>query len=106
MSCNKAKCKVLYKYKYRLGEELIESSPAEKDLGVLIDDKPDMHKQSVLAAWKASSILGCIKREVASREGSYYPPLLALVRSHLQYCVQPWGKMWRCWSRSRRGPQG
>ena len=57
MSCNKAKCKVLYKYKYRLGEELIESSPAEKDLGVLIDDKPDMHKQSVLAAWKASSIL-------------------------------------------------
>ncbi|GAB0185524.1 mitochondrial enolase superfamily member 1 [Grus japonensis] len=102
MKFNKAKCKVLpmgrrnLKHDYRLGKEGIESSPEKKDLGVLIDGKLNMSRQCALAAQKANRVLGCIKRGVTSRSREVILPLCsALVRPHLEYCVQLWGPQYR-----------
>lgn len=94
---NMAECKVLnlhwgnLRYAHRVGEELLGSSPAEKDLGVLVGEKLGMSQQHVLTACKANSILGCISRGVAvGREGTV-SLCSALVCPYQKYGVQAWG---------------
>ena len=85
-------CQGNLKHKYRLGDQWIESSPEEKDLGVLVDGKLTVGQQCALTAQKANHVLGCIKRSVASRSREEILPLSStLVRPHLRCCVQLWG---------------
>ncbi|PKU41688.1 pol- hypothetical protein [Limosa lapponica baueri] len=99
MRINKAKCRVWLHcvgstpVSIRSMDEGIVSSPVEKDLGLLVEEKLDMSQQCVLTVQKATCILGYIKRNIASRSRELILALhLGLVRSYQEYCLQLWNR--------------
>ena len=102
MKLNKCKCRILRlgwsdaRHKYKWGEEWLESSPAERDLGVLVGSRLNTSQQRALAAKRANRIPGCIKHGITSRSKEVIVPLYsALVQPHLEYCVQFWASQFK-----------
>ena len=78
-------------HQYRSGADLLERSSAEKELGVLVGNRLAVSQQCTLVAMKASGILGCLPKSLASRSREVILPLSsALLRPHLESCVSFW----------------
>ena len=87
MQFNKDKCKVLHlgrrnpQHTYRLGDDLLSSSEAERDLGVIVDSKMNISRQCNKAINNANRTLSCISRCMTNRSREVMLPLyVALVR--------------------------
>ena len=97
MLFNVDKCKCLHigynnnQYDYFIGDELVQNIKEEKDLGVIIDHSLSCSTQCAQAAKTANRKLGQIKRTFTYKSKGMVKKLYkALVRPHLEYCIQAW----------------
>jgi len=76
---NKNKCWILHLgwtnagHKYKWGEEWLESSLAERDLGVLVGSRFSTSQQCARAAQRTSRITGSIKQHNQPVQSGGYP---------------------------------
>uniref|UniRef100_A0A8C5LYI6 Reverse transcriptase domain-containing protein n=1 Tax=Leptobrachium leishanense TaxID=445787 RepID=A0A8C5LYI6_9ANUR len=97
LSFNVDKCKIMHlgrknpRVEYRIFDTVLTSTSEDRDLGVIISEDLRVSSQCNRAAGNASRMLGCVGRGISSRKREVLMPLYrALVRPHLEYCVQYW----------------
>jgi len=73
------------RHQYMLRATQMESSSAEKDIGVLVDTKLNSSQQCVVTAKNTNGILDCIRQSITSRSKEVILPLYsAIMRQHLK----------------------
>ena len=76
---------------YKMGNTTLGKSQKERNLGVIISADLKVSEQCSIAAAKGNKVLGIIRRHIACRDRKILVPLYkALVRPHLEYCIQAW----------------
>ena len=99
MLFNFGKCKCLHTgpgntgMNYEMGGTILSKTVKEKDLGVTMNANMKVSEQCRIAASKGNQVLGMILRNITYiyKEKSLIVPLYkAIVRPHLEYCIQAW----------------
>ena len=97
MLFNFGKCKCLHtghrnlNVNYKMGDTVLGTTVKEKDLGVTISADMKVSEQCGIAASKGNQILGLIRRNITYKGKKLIIPLYkAIVRPHLEYCIQAW----------------
>ena len=97
MLFNFGKCKCLHTgpgntgMNYEMGGTILSKTLKEKDLGVTMNANMKVSEQCIIAASKGNQVLGMIRRNITYKEKSLIVPLYkAIVRPHLEYCIQAW----------------
>ena len=74
-----------------MGDVVLCRTTQEKDLGVTFRADMKFSEQCGIAASKGNKILGLIMRTIMYNEKRIIVPLYkAIVRPHLEYCIQAW----------------
>ena len=97
MLFNFGKCKCLHAgpgntgVKYEMRGTILIKTVKEKDLGVAMNANMKVSEQYRIAASKGNQVLGMIRRNITYKEKSLIVPLYkAIVRPHVEYCIQAW----------------
>ena len=76
---------------YEMGGTILSTTVKEKDLGVTMNANMKVSEQCRIAASKGNQVLGMIRRNISYKDKSLIVPLYkAIVRPHLEYCIQAW----------------
>ena len=76
---------------YKMGDDVLGRTTQEKDLGVTFSADMKVSEQCGIAASKGNQILGLIRITITYTEKPLIVPLYkAIVRPHLEYCIQAW----------------
>ena len=74
-----------------MGDNVLDTTVKEKDLGITISADMKVSGQCGIAASKGNQIVGLIRRNVTYKGKKIIIPLYkAIVRPHLEYCIQAW----------------
>ena len=76
---------------YEMGGTILSKTVKENDLGVSMNANMKVSEQCRIAASKGNQVLGMIRRNITYKENNLIVPLYkAIVRPHLEYCIQAW----------------
>ena len=76
---------------YEMGGTILSKTVKEKDLGVTMNVNMKVSELCRIAASKGNQVLGMIRRNITYKDKSLSIPLYkAIVRPHLEYCIQAW----------------
>ena len=97
MLFNFGKCKCLHTgpgntgMNYEMGGTILSKTVKEKYLGVSMNANMKVSEQCRISPSKGNQVLEMIRRNITYKEKSLIVPLYkAIVRPHLEYCIQAW----------------